>query len=96
MTQPHLKDFEFPRDYPLQKASAIRRNEDLRGKEVEADQSHRIWKNEPSPNFQYGLQQKASRRGLHRIRTFYSYPSSPQRTYLMENVRQEVLPRVPL
>ncbi|MBW0520453.1 hypothetical protein O181_060168 [Austropuccinia psidii MF-1] len=95
MIPPHFKDSVFPRDYSLQRESAIRRNRDLRGKEVEVDHTDRIWQNELYFTFQDGFQHKPSRRALHRIRT-YSDPSNLQRNSPMENGRQLIQPRVPL
>ncbi|MBW0550508.1 hypothetical protein O181_090223 [Austropuccinia psidii MF-1] len=73
MIPPHL------REQPTQRPSVIRRgSRDLREKEVEVDQSHKIWKNEPSLTFRRIFQQKPSRRGLHGLRKFFSDPPTPQ------------------
>ncbi|MBW0483800.1 hypothetical protein O181_023515 [Austropuccinia psidii MF-1] len=96
MTPPNLKDFGLSRDHSLQRESTIRRNRDLEVKEAEVDQSHRIWKKEPSSTSKDGLQQKPSRRGLHRIRKFNSDPSHTHTTSPMEKGRQGIQPRAPL
>ncbi|MBW0494515.1 hypothetical protein O181_034230 [Austropuccinia psidii MF-1] len=88
MTPPHFKDFEFPRDHSLQRASVISTNRDPRRNETEVDQIHVAWQNEPSLIFKDGFQQQPSRRGLHRARNFHSDPSTLQRTSPMEDVIQ--------
>ncbi|MBW0533037.1 hypothetical protein O181_072752 [Austropuccinia psidii MF-1] len=95
MTPPHFKDFGFARDHSLQRESVISWNRGLRRNETEVDQSHLIWKNEPSSRFKDGFQQKPSSRGMHRTREIYSDPSTLQRAYPMGDGRQEIQPRIP-
>ncbi|MBW0541779.1 hypothetical protein O181_081494 [Austropuccinia psidii MF-1] len=94
MIPPHFRDFGVPRDYSLQRESAIRRNRVLESREVEVVQSHKTWQNGPSNTFQIGFQQQTSRNYFHR--TVYFNPSNLQRTSPMENGRQGTQPRAPL
>ncbi|MBW0484567.1 hypothetical protein O181_024282 [Austropuccinia psidii MF-1] len=96
MIPPHLRDLEISRENHIKRPSTIRSNTDLKGSEVEAYQSHRIWQNEPSFTFQDGFQQKPSRRGLHRIRTVYLGTSNAKTISPMDNGLKGMQPRVPM
>ncbi|MBW0479046.1 hypothetical protein O181_018761 [Austropuccinia psidii MF-1] len=94
MIPPHFRDFGVPRDYSLQRESAISRNRGLERREVEVVQIHKTWKNGPTYTFQNCFQQQTSSNDFHR--TFYSNPTNLQRTSPVENGRQGIQPRVPL
>ncbi|MBW0553324.1 hypothetical protein O181_093039 [Austropuccinia psidii MF-1] len=97
MIPPHLITLVFPRDQPTQRPLVIGRgNREMRGKEVEVDQSYKILKNEPFCTFQNSFQQQPSRRGFHRLRTIHSCPPNTQEAVPMEYGRQEIQTKVPL
>ncbi|MBW0528299.1 hypothetical protein O181_068014 [Austropuccinia psidii MF-1] len=96
MIPPHLRDLSLSRDNHMQSKLTIRSNRDLKWKEFEVYQSHRIWKTASPSTFQDSFQLRTSRRGLHRIRKINSYPSNSKRTSSMGNGRQGIPPRVPL
>ncbi|MBW0491376.1 hypothetical protein O181_031091 [Austropuccinia psidii MF-1] len=96
MRPPHHRDLGYSRDNSIQRPSTIRRNRDLKGREVEVDKSNKIWQNGPLSTFQDDFQQQHSSKGLHRIRTNYPDPSNAQIPSPMENGRQGIQPKAPL
>ncbi|MBW0576372.1 hypothetical protein O181_116087 [Austropuccinia psidii MF-1] len=94
MIPPHSKDFGSPRDYSLQRETAISWNRGLEKREVEVVQSHNTWQDEPPYTFQDRFKQKTSRNGLHR--TVCSNPSNFPRTSTMGNGRPGIQTRFPL
>ncbi|MBW0545318.1 hypothetical protein O181_085033 [Austropuccinia psidii MF-1] len=94
MIPPLSKEFEFPRDYSLQRETTISWNRGLEKREVEVVHSHNTWQNEPFYTFPDGFQHQTSRNGLHR--TVSSNPLNLPRTSPMENSRQGIKPRSPL